>query len=94
MPTRIDSEWLFPSPQGNLWRYSNFSRRVWQPACEAAGIDPTPHEFRHSWVSNLRAQGVDPADLAQVAGHSVDTATARYTHALGRSDEAIKAAIG
>ncbi|MHB1835624.1 MAG: site-specific integrase, partial [Solirubrobacteraceae bacterium] len=82
MPPRIDSPLLFPSPQGRLWRYSNWHRRVWQPAITRAGIAATPHEFRHSWVTHLRASGVDPANLADVAGHSVQTATSRYTHPL------------
>lgn len=34
-----------------------------------------------------RAAGIDPADLAEVAGHTVETATARYTQPLRRSDE-------
>jgi hypothetical protein len=42
----------------------------------------------------MRAAGVDAADLADVAGHTVETATARYTHGLGRSFEAIKEAVG
>ena len=58
------------------------------------GFDVRPHDFRHSWVTHLRAAGIDPADLAQVAGHTVETATARYTHALGRSDERIRQVIG
>lgn len=94
MPTRIDSPWLFPSPRGMVWRYSNFQRRVWRPAQQQAGIDPTPHEFRHSWVTHLRAAGIDPADLADVAGHSVETATSRYTHALRRSFDDIREAVG
>ncbi len=94
MPVRIDSSLLFPSPRGSLWRYSNWHRRVWQPTIEQAGIDPTPHEFRHSWVTHLRASGVDPADLADVAGHSVRTATTRYTHPLRRSFEQIRAVVG
>ncbi len=40
------------------------------------------HELRHSWVTHLRAAGVDPADLAAASGHSVETATKRYVHAL------------
>jgi integrase len=101
MPPRIDCEWLFPSPMGKLWRYSNFLRRVWKPAIVAANrdrrgrrLDPRPNEFRHSFVSHLRAAGIDPADLAAVAGHSEQTAAAHYTHALRRSDDAIRKAIG
>ncbi len=94
MPTRIDTPWLFPTPTGKLWRYSNWHRTVWQPACELAGIDPTPHECRHSWVTHLRAGGIDPADLADVAGHSVATATSRYTHPLRRSHNQIREMVG
>jgi site-specific recombinase XerD len=49
--------------------------------------------MRHSWVTNLRAAGIDPADLAAMAGHSVQTATKVYTHALNRSDEAVRQAV-
>jgi integrase len=42
----------------------------------------------------LRASGIDPADLADVAGHSVQTATVRYTHPLRRSFEQIKVVVG
>lgn len=94
MPPRIDSPWLFPTPTGRLWRYSNWWRTVWAPTVRAAGIDPRPHELRHSYVSHLRAAGVDPADLAVVAGHSVETATSVYTHPLRRSHNTIREAIG
>lgn len=94
MPPRIDTLWLFPTPSGKLWRYSNWHRKVWQPTIEAAGIDPTPHEFRHSFVTHLRAAGIDPADLADVAGHSVATATSRYTHPLRRSHDQIRGMVG
>lgn len=57
-------------------------------------VDVVPHDFRHSYVSLMRAAGVDPADLAEVAGHTVETATARYTHPLRRSDDRIREVIG
>lgn len=94
LPPRIDSPWLFPTPTGKPWMYNNFKRDVWRPAIERAGIAPLPHDFRHSFVTHLRAVGVDAADLADVAGHSVETATARYTHSLGRSYDAIRRAVG
>ena len=93
-PTRIDTDLLFPTPRGALWRERNFYRDVWEPARRATGMDPTPHEFRHSYVSHLRAAGVDDADLARVAGHSVETMVSRYTHALSRTHERIRGVIG
>lgn len=93
-PARIDTDLLFPTPTGKLWRERNFYRDVWVPAQLATGLDPTPHEFRHSYVTHLRAAGIDDADLALVAGHSVETMISVYTHALKRSHDAIRKAIG
>ncbi|MGA8746186.1 MAG: site-specific integrase [Solirubrobacterales bacterium] len=93
-PAQTDSDLLFPTPMGKLWRERNFYRDVWVPAQLATGLDPTPHEFRHSYVTHLRAAGIDDADLALVAGHTVETMISVYTHALERSHDAIRNAIG
>jgi integrase len=93
-PPRIDTDLLFPSPRGKLWRERNFYREAWVPAQLATGLDPTPHEFRHSYVTHLVAAGVDRADLAKVAGHTVETMISVYTHALDRSHEQIREIIG
>lgn len=85
---------LFPDPEGGVWRYQSWWERVWVPGREVAGSDIRPHEMRHSYVSRLRAAGVDVADLADAAGHTVQTATTRYTHALRQSFEAIREAVG
>jgi integrase len=89
-----EGELFFPTPRGKLWRERNFYRDVWEQARLASGLDPIPHEFRHSYVSQLRAAGIDDADLALITGHSVETMVSRYTHALARSSEAVRSAIG
>jgi integrase len=94
LPPRIDTPLLFPTPKGKVWRERNFYRDVWQPTREATGMDCTPQEFRASWESIMRAEGVDPADLAKYAGHSVQTANARYVQALDRSAEQVRKVIG
>ncbi len=95
LPARLDSRVLFPTTSGLIWRESNWRRSVWNPARDAAGmVGATPHGLRHSWITNLRAAGVDPADLAAMAGHSVETATAVYTHALNRSYDDVRKAVG
>ena len=53
-----------------------------------------PHHCRHSYVTHLHAAGIDPADLAKVAGHTVETMIGTYTHALERSHDEIRAVIG
>jgi integrase len=94
MPARIDTELLFPTPRGLLWRERNFYRDVWYPAQKRSGLDIRPHEMRHSYVSHLRAAGVDDADLAAIAGHTMLTMVTHYTHALGKSFERVRGVIG
>jgi integrase len=94
MPPRIDTPLLFPTPTGKVWRERNFRRDVWAPAGKAAGIDPRPQEFRASWESIMRAEGVDQADLAKYAGHSIQTANSRYVQALDRSADQVRKVIG
>jgi integrase len=92
--SRFGTKQLYPTPTGKLWRERNFYRDVWMPAQLATGLNPTPHEFRHSYVTNLRAEKVDDADLAKVAGHTVETMVSTYTHALQRSHNRIREIIG
>jgi len=84
---------LFPTPRGRLWRERTFYRDLWKPAQEASGLDIRPHECRHSYVTHLRASGVNDADLAEIAGHRVETMLARYTHPLDISFEAVRTAV-
>jgi integrase len=93
-PARIDTPLLFPTPTGKLFWERNFYRDVWYRVIQASGIQCTPHEFRHSYLSLLRAEGVDDADLAAIAGHTVETMIGHYTHALGRSFDTVRGLIG
>lgn len=103
MPKRLDAvvmrgtsqeRLLFSTPRGSLWPYAQWSRDVWRPGREATETDLRPHEMRHAWVSLLRAAGVDPADVAQAGGHTLHTANQTYTHALRRSFDAMREAVG
>ncbi len=94
MVPRIDTDLLFPTLGGKLWRQRNFYRDVWEPTRVKTGMDCTPHEFRHSYISHLRAMGVDDADLAKIAGHTVETMIGVYTHATGKSFETVRGLIG
>jgi len=85
---------MFPTSRGRVLQNRAFYKDVWYPAREAGGLpDVTPHEFRHSWVTHMRAAGVDVADVAAAAGHTVETATAKYTHSLGQSFEGMIGAV-
>jgi site-specific recombinase XerC len=89
-----DCELLFPTPTGRLWRERTFYRDVWKPTQEASGLDIRPHECRHSYVTHLRATGINDADLAEIVGHRVETMLARYTHAVRQSFDEVRVVIG
>jgi integrase len=89
-----DDDSLFKTPRGHRWSERNFYRDVWTPAKIATGMDPTPHEFRHSYITLLRAAGIDDADLAKIAGHRIETMISIYTHPLGRSHQAVRDVLG
>lgn len=77
-----------------MWRERNFYRDLWEPTQQASGLDIHPHECRHSYVTHPRAADIYDADLAEVAGHRVETMLARYTHAVRGSFSPIRDAIG
>jgi site-specific recombinase XerD len=77
-----------------VWTDRSFYKLVWYPTRERAGMLIRPHDLRHSYVSNLRAAGVDPADLARATGHSEHTATTRYTHSTGGTFDLMRKAVG
>jgi integrase len=89
-----DVDFFFTTPTGRMWRERNFYRDVWRPAQEASDLDIRPHECRHSYVTHMRAAGVNDADLAEIAGHRVETMLARYTHAIGASFDSVRKKIG
>jgi integrase len=74
---------LFTTPTGRIWRERNFYRDIWRPTQKASGLDIRPHECPHSYVTHLRAASINDADLAEIAGHRVETMLARYTHPIG-----------
>src|SRR5262245_56653850 len=89
-----DCELLFTTPKGRLWRERTFYRDLWKPAQEASGLDIRPHECRHSYVTQLRAANVNDADLADIAGHRIETMLAHYIHSTGQSFNAVRDAVG
>lgn len=54
--------------------------RLSGPAQIASGLDIRPHECRHSYVTHLRAEDINDANLAEIVGRCVETMLARYTH--------------
>jgi len=84
-----DSDFVFAEKGHNPPQHSNWRRRGWYPACEAAGLDGdirvTPHDARHAFASQMAALGLTSSDVAETLGHTTAGVTERiYTHAFDR----------
>lgn len=71
---------------------SNFRRRGWVPAVQAAGLTDgprvTPHDSRHAFASQLADLDLTSSDLAPILGHRTAGITeAIYIHAFNRDEQ-------
>lgn len=77
---------VFPMRDGRPWTdtaYRNWRKRVYVPAAESVGIEqPRPYDLRHSLASLLFAEGMNPAEIAEQMGHSLQTLLGTYTHVI------------
>jgi integrase len=101
-----ETDFIFAAEKGgNPPTQSNYRRRGWDPAIEAAGLTDgpkvTPHDARHAFTSQLADLGLTSSDLAPILGHSTAGITeAIYTHAFNRDEreervrKAMAAAMG
>ena len=55
-----------------------------RPAALAVGLPKTcrPYDLRHSLAALLYAEGRNPAEIAKIMGHSVETLSSTYTHVI------------
>jgi integrase len=82
---------VFTAEGGGYVRRTNFRRRAWLPALEAAGIaEPLPrvHDLRHSAATLALEAGVHPKIVQAMLGHSrIGTTLDRYSHITDRLTE-------
>jgi integrase len=85
---------LFPAPRGGFLRRSNFHRRVWRPAHQAAGWRPgtTFHTLRHiAAVTLIYDLRVDLVDVAEALGHA-DVSVTQRVYVQAREGSAARVA--
>ena len=64
---------------------------------DKVGLDRklTPHCFRHSFISHMIEDGVDPRFLQEISGHRFASTTGIYTHVSGEfMNKMLKDALG
>jgi len=81
-------DYVFTTPNDELWHAEDWRANLWRPAVKATGLAPLrPHDLKHSGVALLAAAGVDPMEIARRAGHSSVAFTLdRYGHLFPEAD--------
>ena len=92
---KSDSELVFTNSIGNPISLANFTKRVFKPAVELAGVPRiTPHDLRHTAASNAISAGANVLIVANMLGHSDPSITLkRYAHLFSRDQEVLAASI-
>jgi hypothetical protein len=72
---------------GNDFIASSEWSNIWIPAREAAGVEVTPYQLRHSHASLLLAHGVPLPDVQARLDHNDLTSTTHYVWALSEESE-------
>ena len=83
-----------PNTEGQDLARAQLASRHLAPAQKATGSTRGPRSPVPVGSRSCAAAGIDRADLAQYAGHSVPTANARYVQPLDRSAERVRSVIG
>jgi site-specific recombinase XerD len=76
------SRWLYPNHAGTgPIDYANFRKRIWLPACLAAGVTNARwNDWRHTFASDLTMAGHSDRTVAHLLGHTSTQMVARYAH--------------
>ena len=87
---------VFVAPQGGPVRYDKWRRRVWMPACAAAGVGGLGfHDLRRVNATVLVAEGVNIKTAQARLGHSDPRLTlAVYAQATGEGDRNAAKVLG
>lgn len=75
-----ESQWLFINRIGAKLKYNSFTQYHWEPIIELVGTEHTPHDTRHTFISEISRLGVDQITIRKIVGHSDKSVTEHYTH--------------
>jgi integrase len=101
VPVLRPARLVFSTPEGRPLRRTSFSRQVWIPAREAAGLPPevTFHDLRHYYASLLIRHGESVKVVQARLGHAnaaetLDTYSHLWPDSADRTRAAVDEALG
>lgn len=77
-----DNEWLFINKRGGKLQYSPFMKYHWPNLMEDMNAEHTPHDTRHTFISNMDRLGVNVILTKRIVGHANENITQHYTHKM------------
>ena len=90
-----DAGLVFTSPAGAPLRHSNFYRRAWLKAVEAAGLSGVHfHDLRHTGNALTADAGASLRELMERMGHSSTRAALIYLHSTSERQRTLADAVG
>jgi len=82
--SKADGPWFFPSPHGKRWDPDNVSRAI-RAANEAAGLDWSCLDYRHTFGSQLAMKGESLYKISTIMGNSPEICRRHYAALLPES---------
>ena len=74
------NEWLFINKRGAKLQYSPFMKYHWPNIMEDIHAEHTPHDTRHTFITNMDRIGVNTILTKRIVGHANANITEHYTH--------------
>lgn len=72
---------LLRGNEGEALTYHAYRSRIWDPLMTDLGLEHTPHDTRHTFISMASDAGADPIAVKRIVGHACGDITERvYTH--------------
>ena len=74
-------KWLFPNRNNNKHHSDHFTKYIREAALKVLGIEIKPHDFRHSFITEMKARGYSDSDIIVFTGHKDTKSLDTYSHA-------------
>lgn len=79
--SRRKTQWLFPNRNNNKHHANHYTDYIIRISGQVLGKRLTPHDFRHSFITRMKAEGHADRDIMVVTGHKDIDSFNIYTHA-------------
>jgi len=77
------TDWLFPNKNGKRHHLNHYTSYIGKISEKVLDMRVTPHDFRHDFVTKMKAMGYADRDIMAITGHEDIGSFQIYQHATG-----------